>query len=195
MRAASSLHRVADAEYSNDATHPNGLTEVVRRARDGDVAAFEAIYREQVGRVFALCVRLSGDRERAKELTQDVFVRAWERLTSFRGESALSSWLHRLAVNLMLEQSRADVRRAARVETVGDLLEVERGKRDDSPDERIDLEQAIAGLPLGARTVFVLHEIEGYKHHEIAKLTGLAEGTLRAQLHRARRLLMEALTR
>jgi RNA polymerase sigma-70 factor (ECF subfamily) len=168
-------------------------------ARDPD--AFEAVYREHVGRVHALCLRMTGDAREAEELTQDVFVRAWERLPSFRGESALGTWLHRLAVNVVLETARGTRRRERRVEPTSDLaaLAPASGAAGAAPDERIaldmDLERAIAGLPRAVRTVFVLHDIEGYRHDEIARLTGGAVGTMRSQLHRARRLLMEALGR
>lgn len=170
---------------------------LLQRARAGDVDAFEALYRENAPRVFALCLRMSADRRRAQELTQDVFVRAWEGLPSFRGDAAFTSWLHRIAVNVVLMGARADRRRVARVALAEDL-EGDMGEGLVAPvdvEQGIDLERAIAKLPPGARRVFVLHDIEGYRHEEIARLTGTAEGTLRAQLHRARKLLMEALSR
>jgi RNA polymerase sigma-70 factor (ECF subfamily) len=170
--------------------------EDVGRAQRGDLAAFERIYRAHAGRVSALCLRLTGDRQRAEELMQDVFVRTWERLESFRGESSFSTWLHRLSVNLFLMGERADSRRAARIETTDDLDDLPgNGFGGGEPGERLDLERAIAMLPKGARTAFVLHDIEGYRHEEIAALSGIAPATVRAQLHRAHRLLMEALNR
>ena len=172
-----------------------GRERAVAQAAAGDPDAFEAVYRQHVGRVFALCLRMAGDRRDAEELTQDVFVRAWERLPGFRGESTLGTWLHRLAVNVVLEKTRGDLRRTRRVETTDDVAALAPPAVVGSPEDRMDLEQAIATLPPGARTVFVLHEIEGYRHDEIARLTGTAVGTLRAQLHRARQLLMEALGR
>ena len=159
-----------------------------------DPDAFEAVYREHVGRVHALCLRMTGDRGEAEELTQDVFVRAWERLPGFRGESAFATWLHRLAVNVVLERARGDRRRERRVEPTHDLAALSPAAGG-SPDERMDLEDAIAQLPPGIRLVFVLHDVEGYRHYEIARLTGGAVGTMRSQLHRARQLLMEALGR
>ena len=181
---------------SEDPSADRGDTaEAVHRAQGGDVGAFEAIYRAHAGRVYALCLRLSADPRRAEELMQDVFVRAWERLGSFRGESALSTWLHRLAVNVVLAEARSERRRVARVAAAEDFSALDAPAQPAAPDEGIDLERAIAALPPGARTVFVLHDVEGYKHSEIARITGLAEGTLRAQLHRARHLLMEALER
>ncbi|MFI5311898.1 MAG: RNA polymerase sigma factor [Gemmatimonadales bacterium] len=168
----------------------------VRAAQRGDVAAFERLYRSHVGRVTALGLRLTGDRRRAEELMQDTFVRAWERLGSFRNESSFGTWLHRVAVNVFLVAERGDVRRIARVEATGGLEDLPGAATSSGdPGDRIDLERAIALLPEGARTAFVLHDIEGYKHEEIAAMAGIAAGTVRAQLHRARRLLMEALDR
>ena len=173
--------------------------ELVGRARRGDLDAFERLYRSTAGRVFALCLRMTADRDRATELVQDVYVRVWERLSSFRGESAFTSWLHRLAVNVVLAQSRADRRRGARFGELPDERDAadigDRGARAVSVHDRLDLETAIASLPPGARQVFVLHDIEGYRHDEIARLIGVAPGTVRAQLHRARKLMMERLNR
>ena len=176
---------------------------LVDRARGGDVGAFEALYRANVARVYALALRLTGYPRDATELTQDVFVHAWQRLTTFRGDAAFASWLHRIAVNALFMRARGDRRRAARFLSRGDEQPSEERPTpvDDSRarvvdvEQAVDLERAIAALPPGARRVFVLHDVLGYRHDEIARLTGLAEGTLRAQLHRARKLLMEALDR
>lgn len=164
---------------------------LIARAQNGDTAAFECLYREHAGRVYALCLRLTGDAPRAEELTQDVFVRTWGKLASFRGESAFSSWLHRLTVNLVFAAQRSE-RRRWELEDAAGLIP--RGGVA-PPGVRLDLEQAIGALPPGAREVFVLHDIEGYEHKEIAALAGIAPGTSKAQLHRARRLLREALGR
>ena len=177
-----------------DAT-PAGMVDVVRRAQQGDVAAFEQLYRQNLDRVFALCLRLCGDGVRAEELTQDVFVRAWQKLGSFEGKSAFSTWLHRLAVNVVLGDRRAEGIRVGKVFGTDDPAAFESPGRAVDPGQAMDLERAIASLPPGARTVFVLHDVEGYKHEEIAELHGLAVGTCKAQLHRARRLLREALER
>ncbi|MGH7613075.1 MAG: RNA polymerase sigma factor [Gemmatimonadales bacterium] len=174
---------------------PLAVNEVVRRAQAGEEAAFEALYREHAGRVFALCLRLSGDGGRATELTQDVFVRCWEQLRSFRGESAFGSWLYRLAVNVVWSTNRGDRRRETRVRPVEDPGAHEPQREAAPPGLRLDLERAIATLPDGAREVFVLFDIEGYRHEEIARLTGIAVGTSKAQLFRARRLLRERLER
>ena len=170
------------------------MHETIQRAQAGDAIAFRALYDAHVGRVYALCLRLAGERQQAEEHVQDVFVRAWERLGSFRGESAFSTWLHRLAVNEVLQARRAAGRRSARVELADDGgASREAGQRPAPPAS--DLGQAIARLPEGARTVFVLHDVEGYQHDEIAQMTGIAVGTSKAQLFRARRLLREALGR
>ncbi len=187
-------------------------SEVVRRAQAGDERAFEALYRMHAGRVFALCLRMAGEREQARELAHEAFVRAWERLGTYRGEAAFGSWLHRLTVNVVLERRRRERRRQAHevAEGGGDELAADgwddaggeataavaegwrRAVRDDQA-ARLDLESAIARLPTNARTVFVLYVVEGYRHDEIAAMMTIAEGTVRAHLHRARRLLMEYL--
>ena len=136
---------------------------------------------------------MSGDAERAEELTQDVFVRAWTRLSSFRGDSAFGTWLHRIAVNAVLQKRRGDRRRELRIETREHLELETAGATHERPGEKMDLERAVADLPEGARAVFLLHDVQGYKHHEIADMMGLAVGTTKAQLHRARRLLREML--
>lgn len=171
----------------------------VALAARGDRRAFERLYRANVDRVFSLCVRMVADRGRAEELTQDVFVRAWEKLAQFRGESAFSTWLHRLAVNLILNDRKSERRQEARidggVEDV-DALPMRRNRGiegDNSPALSMDLESAITGLPPGARKVFVLHDVQGYTHEEIAGMLGVTSGGCKAQLHRARMLLREAL--
>jgi RNA polymerase sigma-70 factor (ECF subfamily) len=169
------------------------MESLIRRAQAGDTAAFERLYRTNVGRVYAVCLRLAADPVRAEELTQDAFVRAWEKLGSFRGDAAFSTWLHRIAVNAFLMSARTDSRRAARLRIVGDPVDVGGGGAVPVPETGIDLERAIGGLPDGARTVFVLHDIEGYRHEEIAQLMNIAPGTSKSQLHRARKLLREAL--
>jgi RNA polymerase sigma-70 factor (ECF subfamily) len=166
---------------------------LVDRAQAGDMAAFEELYRRNVGRVYAVCMRMSGDPSLAEELAQDVFVRAWERLGTFRGDSAFSSWLHPLTVNVALSERRARRRRTSRFLTTDDLTPFEKPHKGGGPEAGMDLERALATLPPGARSVFVLHDVEGYRHQEIAELTGVAEGTSKAQLHRARRMMREAL--
>jgi RNA polymerase sigma-70 factor (ECF subfamily) len=177
---------------------PKGQTvvkDLVLAAQEGDHSAFRSLYELMVDRVYALCLRLSADPVRADELTQDVFVRAWEKISSFRGESAFSTWLHRIAVNVVLTERRATGRRERRVIGSEELGDLDAATQAVSPGIRMDLEQAIAALPAGARAVFVLHDVEGYRHEEIADMSGLAAGTSKAQLFRARRLLREMLDR
>lgn len=166
---------------------------LVRRVQKGDPLAFEQLYRKCVGRVYAICLRMLGDRARAEELTQDVFVRTWEMIGTFRGESPFTSWLYRLAVNVSLVHLRSERRRSLRFVMTGDFSRFKKENEVFSPGVGVDLENAIASLPPRARIVFVLHDVEGYRHEEIAELMGLALGTTKAQLHRARKLLKEVL--
>jgi RNA polymerase sigma-70 factor (ECF subfamily) len=176
---------------------PFGVDPDVALAAAGDRVAFERLYRQHVNRVFSLCARMVNDRCRAEELTQDVFVRAWDKLHLFRGESAFGTWLHRMTVNLVLNARKTDSRNRARFEDDeedGDGVSL-LVARSHSPGDRMDLDAAIAKLPKGARRVFTLHDIEGYKHEEIAEMLGVTTGATKAQLHRARLLLREALNR
>jgi RNA polymerase sigma-70 factor, ECF subfamily len=168
---------------------------LVRRAQTGDQEAFGALYRLHVDRIHGLCLRLTADRDTAARLTQDAFVRAWRNIASFRGDSQLITWLHRLTVNVVLDHRRSERRRLNHQVNMTDADGLERlAVVHPAPvGMRQDLEQAIAGLPAGARAMFVLHEIEGYRLREIAEMSGVAVGTVKAQLHRARRLLREVL--
>ncbi len=167
----------------------------IGEAQAGSVAAYEELYRDNVGRVFGLCLRMAGDASLAEELAQDVFVKAWQKLGSFRGESAFSTWLYPIAVNVTLSERRARRRRTSRVMATDDLTPFDKPTRREGPEDLMDLQKALEVLPDGARAVFVLHDVEGYKHHEIGELIGVATGTSKAQLHRARKLLREALGR
>ena len=158
----------------------------------GDRRAFERLYRQNVTRVFSVCARMVADRTRAEELTQDVFVRAWDKLHLFRGESSFSTWLHRMAVNVVLNARKAEGRMRAKFEDSDEdhgLDALPTRVNGVGAGELLDIEAAIAKLPPGARRVFVLHDVEGYKHHEIAALLGISPGTSKAQLHRARMML------
>ena len=166
----------------------------MRRAAEGEVGAYEMLYRQHVGRVHALCLRMARDRSEAEELTQETFVRVWERLGSFRGESAFSTWLHRVTVNVVIAELRRRGRWRERF-TAHEGEEVGVAEPAFSAGGDLDLERAIAALSPQARLVFVLHDVEGYQHNEIAELTGLAVGTSKAHLHRARLLLREELSR
>ena len=156
-------------------------------AARGDAQAFRRLYEENVDRVHALARRMVGY-EQALELTQDVFVRAWQKLHTFRGEARFSTWLHRLAVNLILSKRAAFA--IERNRFIGDDEVLERVEtRPPGREHHMDFEKAIAQLPNGARMIFVLHDVEGYRHEEIAGLLGVTTGTTKAQLHRARMLL------
>jgi RNA polymerase sigma factor (sigma-70 family) len=166
----------------------------VRRAAAGDMRAFEALYRRHNARVHGALWRLAGGVEaRAQELTQDAFVRAWQKLDSFRYESSFSTWLYRLAVNVALMDLRG--RAGAEDQEIAHEFDdiASTGGRGISRDMGIDLEQLIAKLPPRARAVLVLHDIEGWKHEEIATELGMAVGSSKAQLHRARGLLRRGL--
>ncbi|MFH1468316.1 MAG: RNA polymerase sigma factor [Pseudomonadota bacterium] len=165
---------------------------LVSAARGGDLAAFEQLYRQHVGRVYALCLRMTADGAAADDLCQQAFVRAWEKLASFRGEAAFGSWLHRLTVNVILADRRAHQRRVVHLDPVrapDDEVAIPR-----SGGTQLDLERAITRLLAGARTVFVLHDVEGLGHPEIARAMGISAGTSKGQLHRARQLLREVLS-
>lgn len=163
----------------------------VALAAQGDSVAFERLYRTHVPRIHSLARRMLGNRD-ADEVTQDIFVRTWQKLRLFRGESAFSTWLHRLAVNVVIERRRS--------------WAIERGRFADDPeaidfvtvaparaDLTVDFEHAIEQLPPGAREIFVLHDVEGYKHREIAEMLDIASGTSKRQLHRARMLMRQHL--
>lgn len=164
----------------------------VRAAQRGDRQAFERLYRAHVGRVHAVCVRMCGGGAEAEERTQDAFVRAWEKLPQFRGESAFTTWLHRLTVNVVLNARTGAGR--AHAHPTDDVLDTV-AARGAPAGLALDLAQAIAALPTGARRVFTLFDVLGFTHDEIAHQLGITTGGSKAQLHRARSLLREALSR
>lgn len=206
---AESEHGPAGAgDAATERSEAPGLAADVALAAAGDRVAFERVYRAHVERVFSVCVRMTADRALAEELTQDTFVRAWEKLALFRGESTFATWLHRLAVNVVLNARKTEGRWRRRVtastdewdEGTGGEPPVGSGGRATAPlpfapGEWMDIEKAIARLPAGARRVFVLHDVEGYRHEEIGEMLGITAGGSKAQLHRARMLLREALNR
>ena len=160
-------------------------------AAGGDTRAFERLYRAHVARIHSLTRRMLGSDE-ATEVTQDVFVRAWQKIGTFRGEAAFGTWLHRLAVNVALSRRATLGTRRSRFIEAEDLVE-NLPARPGARDLGLDFETAIARLPEGARHVFVLHDVEGYRHEEIAALLEVTPGTTKAQLHRARMLLRRRL--
>jgi RNA polymerase sigma-70 factor (ECF subfamily) len=164
--------------------------ELVTRACRGDVRAFEDLYRQHVGRVYGLCLRMTGQAESAEDLTQDTFVNAWRSLPGYEGRSSFSTWLHRIAVNAVLARRRSPQGRNefSMTDEAGEQMEFEaEGRMDEATP--IDVERAIAALPPGARDIVVLHGIYGYSHEEAAEMLGVAVGTCKAQLHRARHLM------
>jgi RNA polymerase sigma-70 factor (ECF subfamily) len=174
----------------SEATTPRRSAEAddyVARAAAGDVRAFEQLYTTHLPRVHSLVRRMSGGRD-TDELTQDVFVRVWQKLGTFRGDSAFGTWLHRLAVNVVIEKFRVDTARRSRLHDGEEIFDTLAAPRV-SGDLSMDFEAALERLPDGAREIFVLHDVEGYKHHEIATMLGISAGTSKAQLHRARMML------
>lgn len=163
----------------------------VAAAATGSISAFEALYRRHAGRIHALCLRMTGQRSAAEDCVQETFVQAWQNLEKFEGRSEFGTWLHRIAVNCALSWLRAESRRpSGHVRAVGDDPDwwgADATLTD--PGSDLDLERAIAGLPEGARDVFVLQALGGFSHEETAEMLGIAVGTSKAQLHRARRLL------
>jgi len=191
MNAAILSFPMAFAERPQDETSDAHL---VRSAQSGQVRAFEALYRRHVGRVHGAVWRLSGnDAARAEEITQEAFIRAWQKLSSFRFESAFSTWLHRLAVNVALMDIRSRSSQPAHDDGDDALQNIEEALPAFCAAERGDLERAVAALPPRARAVLVLHDIEGWKHEEIAGELGMAVGSSKAQLHRARGILRRVL--
>jgi RNA polymerase sigma-70 factor (ECF subfamily) len=172
-----------------------GDSSLVERARRGDVDAFERLYRETAGRIHALCLRMTGHQQLAEELTQESFLRAWKKLSGFRGESAFGTWVHRIAVNVVLGHLRSHARSAERRGVDTDPSEIDPPRDLEDTGTRLDLERAIAALPERARVVFILHDVEGFRHRDIAGMTGMAVGTSKAHLSRARSLLRKALRR
>ena len=166
---------------------------LVERARAGDTRAFERLYREHVGRVYGLCLRMTRDPAIAEDCTQETFINAWKALARFETRSSLGTWLHRIAVNATLAKRRkaSAVMESTSTDDEGEAIESEWTL--ETPLEVNEIEAAIEQLPEGARDVLVLHAIYGYSHLEAAEMLGVAEGTCKAQLHRARGLLRDKL--
>ena len=176
--------------------------EAIRRAREGDRSVFEYLYRMHSRRVYALCLRMVGNTSEAEDLTQEVFLHLLRKIQTFRGESAFSTWLHRLAVNLVLMHLRKKSPPMVSIEATPDPDEetvspgIDVGTTDlllEGTLDRINLAHCIAQLPTGYRTIFVLHDIQGYEHNEIAQILGRSVGDSKSQLHKARTRLRELL--
>ncbi len=166
---------------------------LVERARAGDTRAFERLYREHSGRVYGLCLRMTREPHLAEDCTQETFINAWRALAQFETRSSLSTWLHRIAVNVTLAKRRKAVREEPLPEVEVEEEAIEPDWTLETPVEVQEIEDAIGALPEGARDALVLHALYGYSHIEAAQMLGLAEGTCKAQLHRARKLLRERL--
>jgi RNA polymerase sigma-70 factor (ECF subfamily) len=164
--------------------------ELAQRSAGGDTGAFEVLYRKHYRRVFALCLRMMSNPVEAEDMTQEVFLQLFNKIGMFRGESAFTTWLHRMTVNQVLMHFRKKSTRSELLTDEGETP-VQIVKGTENPGmmpvvDRISLERALQQLPPGYRTVFVLHDIEGYEHYEISDMLGIAEGTSKSQLHKAR---------
>ncbi|MCP5090096.1 MAG: RNA polymerase sigma factor [Gammaproteobacteria bacterium] len=163
----------------------------ISQAQRADRKAFEALYRLHSDKVYGLCLRMTGNVSEAEDCTQDAFIQAWNKMGKFRGDSAFATWLHRIAVNTVLGRMRKSKREQDRIQAVADVSPPPLSTTDTG--ELRDLSEAIERLPAGARHVFVLHAVYGYSHNEAGDMLGIAPGTSKAQLHRARRLLTQQL--
>ena len=176
---------------SGETPSRTGVDSDVALAAGGDASAFERVYRMHVARIHSLTRRMLSTRE-ADEVTQDIFVRTWQKLGQFRGESAFATWLHRLAINVVIERRRSFAVQRERMTddpSALDMLTVAPVRA----DLTVDFEHTIAQLPPGAREIFTLHDVEGYKHREIAAMLEITTGTSKRQLHRARMLMRKHL--
>ena len=163
----------------------------IRQAQRSDARAFEALYRLHIDKVYGLCLRMTGNVSEAEDCAQEAFIQAWNKMDKFRGDSAFATWLHRIAVNAVLGRIRKSKREQDRIQAVADTRPAPLTTGDTG--EFRDLAAAVDRLPKGARHVFVLHAVYGYSHDEAGKMLGIATGTSKAQLHRARRLLVQQL--
>ena len=172
--------------------------ELAQRCERGDIAAFEELYRVHSARLYTLALRMTGSQQDAEDVLQEVFLHAHRKLGGFRGESSLGTWLYRLAVNQCLDFLRGRQARMARASGSYDDDEVSEPIAPapviPTPISRVDLERAIAQLPAGCRTAFVLHDVEGFAHHEVASMLGVSEGTSKSQVHKARARLRAILS-
>lgn len=172
---------------------PANAEEMLAGLRSRDPGAERTFYEQHVERVYRLCARMTGRDDLAQECTQDTFVRAFDRIAAFRGDASLSTWLHAIAVSIVLNSLRREKRSAARHAEIEVADQMATTPRDAEPDLKVRMRSAIAALPPGYRAVFVMHDIEGFTHEEIGTALGVAAGTSKTQLFHARRKLREAL--
>lgn len=163
----------------------------IAKAQRSDARAFERLYRMHIDRVYGLCLRMTGNVAEAEDCAQEAFIQAWNKLDKFRGDSAFSTWLHRVAVNAVLGRARKSKREQDRIQAAFEQSTAPVTEADNG--ELRDLSEAVNRLPEGARHVFVLHAVYGYSHEETGEMLDIASGTSKAQLHRARRLLAQQL--
>jgi RNA polymerase sigma-70 factor, ECF subfamily len=173
--------------------------ELAKRCRNGDAGAFEELYRQHAGRLYNLAFRMAGSAQEAEDLLQEVFLHAYRKLGSFRGDSSLGTWLYRLGMNQCLDHLRG---RQAKMKQATESLDEEGAAEPVAPApitpvavNRLDLERAIGRLPEGCRAAFLLHDVEGFEHHEVAAILGISEGTSKSQVHKARMKLRGMLGR
>ena len=164
----------------------------IRRAQQSDSRAFEKLYRMHIDKVYGLCLRMTGSVAEAEDCAQEAFIQAWSKLSKFRGESAFATWLHRIAVNAVLGRMRKSKREQDRIQVASEISPAPASIGDNA--NLRDLSDAVDRLPEGARHAFVLTAVYGYSHQESSNMLGIAVGTSKAQLHRARRLLSQRLT-
>ncbi len=169
-------------------------TDLINACKSGDPLAFKSLYEKYSGRVYALALRMCCNNDIADDLTQEVFIKVWESISSFKGDSAFYSWLHRICINCFLMKLRTDKNYEKKIgdsfnNSEGNVLMLAYTKDDFS----LDMEKAIQKLPSQAKLIFILFEIEGYKHKEISQMLNIEEGTSKAHLHRARKILRENL--
>lgn len=181
----------SEAMQIESTQHEMDEATLVARARRNDQGAFERLYRSNVDRVYALCLRMTGNVSEAEDCVQEAFIQAWKQLSKFRGDSAFATWMHRIAVNAVLGRMRKSKRDRQRLEAVAE--QTDRAPVMADHGELRDLSEAVERLPEGARHVFVLNAVYGYSHVEAGEMLGIATGTSKAQLHRARRLLAQQL--
>lgn len=199
-QASGAEHRLGELRSHKLDSSPE--SQAIRLAQQGDAGAFEIIYQQHSRRVYALCLRMLRDAIEAEDLVQDVFMLLFRKIHTFRGESAFSTWLHRLAVNLVLMRLRKKSPPTVSIEATADLGDetsapaIDIGAPDVSLEglvDRLSLQRCIARLPAGYRAIFVLHDVQGYQHNEIAEIVGHSVGNSKSQLHKARMRLRELL--
>jgi len=175
--------------------------EAIERAKQGDAEAFQALYEKHKRRVYSLCLRMTANVAEAEDLTQEAFLQLYRKIATFRGESAFSTWLHRLSVNVVLMHLRKKGLPVVSLEETTQGVEEDSPKKDFGADDlalagsidRLQLQRAVEDLPPGYRTIFVLHDVEGYEHNEIAEIVGCSIGNSKSQLHKARMRLRDLL--